>query len=397
MELTDKNNLPRQPRKLIYHKNLQIILCVSLISFLGIPSITPAFPRLVRELGIPPQDAGLLIAVFTLPSFLLGPILGILADLWGRKTILVPSLLLFGMAGTACAFTDSFNFLLGMRFLQGVGAASLLSLSITLIGDLYSGQELTSALGYQTGVIGAGTAFYPLIGGTLALIGWNYPFMLAFPAIPLGLIVAFSLKNLESKNPDNFRQYLNTAGTSLKDLPLLGIFVSTLATFIIISGALIIYLPILIEDAFQSSTLTIGLLLSTMFITVALVSSQFSKLSKIFTEKKLVKASFIIYALALVTIPSVAKLWQILIPIVVFGAALGISLPSIQNLLAEAAPSNRRATVIALNGTVLGLGQTIGPLILGIAFSWGGINAVFYLAAGVAVSALMIFGRCLDV
>ena len=375
MELADKNNLPRQQRKLIYHKNLQIIFGVSLISFLGISSITPAFPRLVRELGISPQDVGLLIVVFTLPSFLLGPILGVLADLWGRKTILVPSLILFGLAGTACTFTRDFNLLLGMRFLQGIGATSLLSLSITLIGDLYSGRELTIALGYQTGIIGISTAFYPLIGEALVLIRWNYPFLLSFPAIVLGFLVAFSFKNIESKNPDNFKQYLITAGTSFKKIPSNGILKSTLATFIILLGAFVTCIPILIERHFQSSTLTIGLLFSTMFVTVALSSSQFSKLTKFFAKKTLIKASFLINALALITIPLIAEFWQILIPIILSGTSLGMSLPSIQNLLAGLAPSNRRATVVALNGTVSGLGQTMGAVLLGIDFNLGGINS----------------------
>jgi MFS transporter, ACDE family, multidrug resistance protein len=396
MEVANKNNLPRQQRKLIHHKNLQIIFGVSLISFLGISSITPAFPRIVRELGISPQNVGLLIVVFTLPSFLLGPILGILADLWGRKTILVPSLILFGLAGTACAFTRDFNLLLGMRFLQGVGAASLLSLSITLIGDLYSGQELTKALGYQAGIIGIGTAFYPLIGGALALIGWNYPFLLSFTAIPLGFLVGFSFKNFQSESPGNFKEYLVTAGESLRNFRLLGIFFSTLATFVILSGALITYIPIMVEDVFRSSTLTIGLLLSSMFVIMALFSSQFSKLSKVFSKETLIKTSFLIQALALIAIPLVDKFWKILIPIVLIGVALGISLPSIQNLLAQSAPSECRATVIALNGTVLGLGQTIGPLLLGIAFNIGGIDSVFNTAASLAVGTFIIFGRCLD-
>jgi MFS family permease len=88
----------------------------------------------------------------------------------GRKKIIVPSLLLFGIAGTACAFARDFNLLLLLRLLQGIGAASLLSLSVTLIGDLYAGDRRANAMGYNASVTSIGTAIYPTVGGALATI-----------------------------------------------------------------------------------------------------------------------------------------------------------------------------------------------------------------------------------
>jgi MFS family permease len=73
----------------------------------------------------------------------------VLADRVGRKKIFVPSLVLFGIAGTDCAFARDFNLLLWFLFLQGIGAASLHSLTIALISDLYSGTRRTTAIGLQ--------------------------------------------------------------------------------------------------------------------------------------------------------------------------------------------------------------------------------------------------------
>jgi MFS transporter, ACDE family, multidrug resistance protein len=53
------------------------------------------------------------------------PLLGVLSDRYGRKKILVPALLLFGLAGGACAFARNFDVLLVFRFFQGMGAAAL--------------------------------------------------------------------------------------------------------------------------------------------------------------------------------------------------------------------------------------------------------------------------------
>jgi MFS family permease len=74
-----------------------------LMAVLGTSTITPAFPTIVRELGVSSGQVGLLITVFTLPSIVMTPLLGVLSDRYGRKNILVPALLLFGIASGAFA------------------------------------------------------------------------------------------------------------------------------------------------------------------------------------------------------------------------------------------------------------------------------------------------------
>ena len=81
--------------------NLHVVWGVTLMAVLGISSATPAFPRIVQELGSSPGQLTLLITFFTLPGVFLTPVAGVLSDRFGRKTILVPSLLLFGIVGGA--------------------------------------------------------------------------------------------------------------------------------------------------------------------------------------------------------------------------------------------------------------------------------------------------------
>jgi len=201
MQPAGTNSQQEQPKKLYLDQNFLIICAVALIAVLGVSSVTPAFPKLAQALNINPKNIGLLVTAFTLPTLVLGPIIGVLADRLGRKKIIVPSLLLFGIAGTACAFARDFNLLLLLRLLQGIGAASLLSLSVTLIGDLYAGDRRTTAMGYNASVTSIGTAIYPTVGGALATIAWYYPFMLPIGAIPIGLLVLFALKaNVTSKS-----------------------------------------------------------------------------------------------------------------------------------------------------------------------------------------------------
>lgn len=381
-------------KNLYQDKNLLIVFAVSLIAVLGVGSVTPAFPKLAQALNVPQQNIGLLVTVFTLPAFLLGPIIGVLADQFGRKQVIVPSLFLFGIAGTACAFARDFNLLLLLRFLQGIGAASLLSLTVTLIGDLFTAERRTAAMGYNASVSSIGTATYPTIGGALATMGWTYPFMLPLVAIPLGLVVLSGLKNPEPKGKQDLRQYLRNALKALKNRKLVALFIASAANFVLLYGAYITYLPIKIANSFEQPPLQIGLVISSISIAVAITSSQLGKLARHFSEINLVKASFILYALALLIVPFISNLWLLLIPTTIFGVGLGIGFPSIQTLLVALAPKGYLAAVISVNGTFFGLGQTLGPLLMGIAFGLGGINSVFYAGVGFALTTLIVFTYC---
>ena len=330
-----------QNRSPVYlDKNLLIIFSITLMGILGVSSVTPAFPKLAQELNVPPQDIGLLVTVFTFPSILLTPIIGVLADRLGRKKILVPSLMLFGIAGVACAFVRDFNLLLILRFIEGMSAASLNSLNVTLIGDLYSGKERTAAIGYNASVSSVGTATYPTIGGAIAVMGWNYPFMLPIFAIPIGLLVLFSLKNPEPKSKQNFIEYLRNAWGSVRNKQFFGIFFSTVVTFMLLYGAFITYLPIVMKNSFDASAFSIGIILSSMSATITVTSLQFGRLSRKFSSRSLIRASFVIFAIAIAIIPLIHSFWLLLISTMIFGVGLGIGFPSIQTLLAEMAPKN---------------------------------------------------------
>jgi len=376
-------------RPLYLDHNLQIVFLITLMAVLGVASLTPVFPKIAKELSVSPQSIGLLITVFTLPGIVLTPVLGVLADRFGRKKILVPSLMLFGIAGGACALARDFQLLLIFRFFQGVGAASIGSLNATLIGDLFSGKNRMVAMGYSSSVLSIGTATYPALGGFIALFGWYYPFLLPLLAIPVGLLVLFSLKNPEPDNQQDFFKYLRAAWKSMKNIRVLSYFTANLFTFIILYGAFLTFLPIFIGNRFSTSPFLIGLVMSCMSVVTAITASQLGPLIRIFTDSRLLKLSFILYALGLLLIPFVHSLWFLVLPIILFGLAHGTNIPIIQALIAGEAPMEYRGAFMSLNGMILRLGQTLGPLVMGAVYVLFGISGVFFagsvMALGIAV------------
>lgn len=381
---------------LLRDKNLLVIFGVTLMAVLGVSSITPAFPTMARELGITGGQIGLLITSFTLPGAILSPLMGIMADRFGRKRILLPSLFLFAIAGTACAFTQNFNLLLGLRVLQGIGAASLGSINATIIGDLYSGRRRVEAMGLNASALSIGVASYPAIGGALALLGWNYPFLLSIIALPIGILVLTVLKNPEPRNYQGIREYLSGTWSYLKNIKVAGLFAAGMLSFIILYGSYLTYFTLLMGESFGASSLIIGIIMSIASLSNAVIASQLGRINRRLSLLAIINLGFSLYALAMVLIPFMPNLWLLLIPAIICGMANGANMPSIQTSVAELAPLEYRAAFMSLNTTMLRLGQTIGPPLLGLAYVYGGLDATFFAGAGLALLVPIVsiaFGR----
>jgi len=377
-------------RSLLRDRNLHIIFGITLMVVMGVASIAPALPAIVRDLGISKLDVAWLITAFSLPGMLLAPFVGVLADRFGRKRILVPSIFLFAIAGTACAFTRDFNSLLIFRVFQGIGAAAMGSINVTLIGDLYSGRRRVEAMGLNASALSIGAAGYPLIGGALAALAWYYPFYLSLIAIPVGIIVLTKLNNPEPDSREDFKSYLVGAWGYLKNMKVAALFAAGVITFIIVFGAYLTYFAIYMDDAFNASGFTIGVFMSVSALATAVVASQMRRITRRVSEAMLIKASFVIYGLSLILIPFMPSLWLLLIPVLLLGIAQGISLPSILSMAAGLAPTEYRAAFMSINSSMIRLGQTIGPPIVGFFYVYGGPTVAFTSTAGLAFMAAAV-------
>jgi MFS family permease len=377
-------------QSVIRNPNLHIIFLITLLAVGGVSSIAPALPLMMKELHVKPGQIGLLITVFTLPGMILTPVMGILADRYGRKIILVPSLFLFGIAGFLCTFARSFETLILLRFIQGVGASSLGSMNVTLIGDIFSGEQRATAIGYNSGILNIGTASYPAVGGSLALAGWHYPFLLPLLAIPVGLLVLFRLKNPEPEFPQSMRQYLINAWKNINRPKVWGLFVINMLVFFIIYGTIQTYFPIHLVKKFGVNTLIIGLVISSMSITTAIAASMTGYLTRRYSTRKLLLTAYSIYMVSMCIIPFLDRIILIIAVILVAGFCHGIAMPNVQNLLVGMAPLSERAAFMSLNSMVLRTGQTLGPLFMGFIYNIADTEATFFAASGITIIMFLI-------
>jgi len=371
-------------RKYLKDRNLHIIFSITLIAVMGVSSVTPAFPAIRESLGLSNQQVGWLITFFSGPGIVLTPLLGVLADRYGRKTVLIPSLLLYSLAGFGCFFTRDFEVLLLLRFLQGSGAAALGSLNITLVGDIYPSNERAKVMGINASVLSIGTASYPAIGGALSLLGWHYPFLLPLLGIPVAVAVFLGLDNPEPQSHRKFLSYMKATLKSINRPEVIVIFIASFVVFVILFGGFLTYFPLLMDAKFSSDSFIIGLLMTSMSGFTAIVSSQLGPINKLIPESRLIHFGFLGYALSFALIPIIqAPLWM-LVPIALFGIGHGINFPSIQTRLTLLSSLEYRGAFMSLNGMVLRAGQAFGPPIVAWFSTFGGINVAFWITGSLA-------------
>ncbi len=371
-------------------RNLLIVFGVTLMAVLGVASIAPVLPRLAAVFAITPQRAGLLILAFTTPGVLLTPVVGVLADRFGRRRVIVPSLWLFAVAGCACAAAQTFTQLLILRWLQGMGAAALGALNLVLLGDLYEGRRRAAVMGWNMTALSVGTAAYPGLGGLLAEFGWRWPFLLAAAAVPVALAVQCCLRNPEPSSGQTWRAYFGAVVQYVWRPPVGATFTVSLVIFVLLYGAILTYFPVLLDRRFAFSPAIIGMYLTGSSVMTGLWSAAAGRLAARLPERRLILIAFLLVAPALVLLAILPTAGALILPIAMFGTAMGLGMPSLMTVLAGLAPAEYRGAFLSLNGMILRLGQTLGPLLGGLLYGGQGLAAVFLGGALLAAVTLLV-------
>ncbi|MBN9684221.1 MULTISPECIES: MDR family MFS transporter [unclassified Corallococcus] len=191
-----------------------LALALSLfVAALEMTVVSTAMPTVVSDLG-GIQHYAWVFTAYMLSSTITVPIYGKLADLYGRKPILLFGSTLFLLASVACGFSTSMNMLIAFRVLQGLGAGAMQPIAITIIGDIYTLEQRGKVQGAFSAVWGIAGLAGPLTGGLIVkYLTWHWIF---FINIPIGiasmvLLVAFFHEQLKPK----VRVRLDYAGAAL--------------------------------------------------------------------------------------------------------------------------------------------------------------------------------------
>ncbi len=329
---------------------------------MGVSLISPVLPGLRPVFGVSDAQIGLVITAYTLPGIFLTPAIGLVADRIGRKLVLVPLLILFGVAGAAIAFTTNFSHVLALRFLQGIGASALVTLAITLLGDLYAGRQLDALIGINGSTVGVGAAFYPLLGGGLSTIRWNVPFLFFGVGAIVGLVALLVLDEPTTEKAMGAREYLARTAAVVQLPGPLALFVALFAAMFFFYGSVITALPLLLSDEFGLSTGEIGVIIGVAALTMSVVTSMYSRISTLRTGPELIALGFVAFGTSLLTIRFAPSVYVIGFALLIYGVGFGIIMPSIDTTMVNLVTEDLRAGMMGIRTSLLRLGQTLGPI-----------------------------------
>jgi len=356
--------------------NFRMVLGIVVMAVIGGSLVAPILPSMVEPLGTTESMIGLVMSVYTLAALISTPFVGVLADRHGRKRVLLPLMVLYGVAGFTISQVNGFAEVLVLRTFQGIGGAGMMSLGVTLIGDIFSGRARAQAMGYRSSSQSFINVGIPFISGTLATAAWYYPFYIYILALPLAGITYWYLNVEEKKSQSSLRDYFRAIFQVMRDKKTLWVYISNLFVFILLYG-MIVYVPICIVNKLNLSTMYTGLTLSVGSGIAAITATQAGRLYYRFLNHQLVIMGFALCGVALLMI-SFTESYLFLIPsIIIWGMGFGTVFPALNTIVTQLVSSQLRAGVVSGFTTMTYIGQTVSPPLFGMVLSYSSLEYVF--------------------
>ena len=402
-----------------------IMLAVFLAAVEG-TIVTMATPTITKDLnGF--SWVSLVFSVYLLTSAISTPIYGKLSDLYGRKRMLSIGIIIFLTGSSLCGLSQNIGMLIGFRALQGLGAGSILTISYTVIGDVYALEQRTKVQGSLNMIWGIASLIGPFLGGFLIdTLSWHWIFYIN---IPFGLLSIILLQGALEEKFEKKKHRIDYTGTvvlSLAMVLLLSIFLFdqntipyynwfavlaavaavvllfafykierrvkepivsfdiftrtsvmvNLITFLVYAVliGINVYMPIYLQNVLAFRPTASGLAMLPMSISWFLIAFILGKLLKKYGEKRVTMGMGSVILIGTVLLTTLGVDSSVLF-VLIYGFIIGIGFGGISTTLTvmvqESVDYSRRGTAVAANSLLKTLGQTIGISVFGSLFNTG--------------------------
>lgn len=396
-------------RTLLTDTSLLSVFAISFIGAVGSNAVPAALPAISSGLGVGSGRIGLVLTLFYLPLIALNPTVGVLADVYGRRTIVVPALVLFVVSGVATLAVDDFLVLLGLRVVQAVAFAGTLPITATLVGDLYEGAKGASAQGLRSSVNGVANVVAPVAAGLLAVANWRYPFLLFTLAFPvLVLFYLYYEEPVESRGGGDTLGELRTvlaeywvavrseAADRTLGVTMLGGF-----TLFFLKQGTKAYVPVFMVQVLGSTTSTAGLVLGVYGATRVLVAPLSGPISERTGRKYGMIGALILLGTATVAIPYASSVAALGVIVSAFAVGEAVFNPVLSSSVADLASDENRGGIMGGLSMLKSVANAASPAVVGLLVVLSGFQGAFLVPALVAfayagMAYLLIDGRRLD-
>lgn len=345
---------------------------------LGIGLLIPIFPQIMNRFSTDSQSItihfGLFVGVYALAQFIASPILGALSDRFGRKMILLASLLGATIDYFFMAYAPTFTLLIIARVISGLTGASM-TVATAYIVDISKEEDRTTHFGYVGAAWGVGFIAGPALGALLAQGGILIPFWIAALLNLFNFI--FGLFVLPESLSTDKRRELNltafnpfSALVKVLCLPRISLYVWVYFLIFLAGQSLAVNWYLYTEHKFHWTSLEIGISLSFIGVIVALSQGVLTRLLiPKMGELKAVTFGLFFYALSFFLFSIVDQTWMMYAAIVLFGLT-GVATPSLHSLAAKWTPAQEQGELHGSFVSLENLASVLAPALFTPLFSY---------------------------
>lgn len=378
--------------------NIFAIALIPLVMVLGNSMLVPVLPTMKSKLNLSEFQVSLTITAFSLAAGLIIPLVGYLSDRFGRKWIIVVSLIIYGIGGIISGFAawsleKPYIIILIGRIIQGIGAAGTSPIAMALIGDVYSGAKESKALGIIESTNGLGKILSPIIGSLIALIIWFAVFF-TFPILcfATAVFVWIGVKEKKKKQGKPLPEYLGALKQIFKQkgkwlVP--AFFVGSVGLFILFG--VLFYLSDMLEAEYQIDGIIKGCILAIPLL--GMVITAYITGAKIKQNKPLIRkimiTGLLLLTASMLTVSFFKQIYLLIGFLTLGSIGTGLLLPCLNTLITGAVEKAERGMITSLYGSVRFLGVAFGPPL----FSWLmkiSHKTVFFSMAGLSLVTLIL-------
>ena len=382
------------------------IFITLLIDVTGLGLIIPVVPKLIEDLLHTTNISkvalfgGLLTFSYAIMQFLFAPVLGNLSDKYGRRPILLFSLLGFGLDYILLAFAPSIGWLFVGRIIAGITGASMTTAS-AYIADISTPETRAQNFGMIGAAFGLGFIVGPMIGGLLGEMGPRIPFLVAAGLALLNAAYGYFVlpESLDVSNRRAFDWKRANPISSLKNLSRFPAVAGLIISFFLIyvaSHAVQSNWSYFNIEKFKWSPKMIGISLAVVGVLVSLVQGLLVRVvnPKIGNEKS-VYVGLGLYTIGLVLFGLASQSWMMFVFLIPYCLG-GISGPGLQAIISGSVPANEQGELQGSLTSIISITSIVGPLVMSnlFAFFTGPIAPFYFPGAPFMLAALLMLLSC---
>ncbi len=370
-----------------------VILASSTLTVMAGSLIAPVIQAMIEPLGAQRSLIGLVITTHGLFAVIFSPLMGYLIDRIGRKPIYVFGLIIYGVGGGSGFFISSFLLMLVSRAFLGIGVAAMVTTITTLIGDLYkAGPSRNKVMGWRSSANSFGGIAYPLLGGLLGSLSWNFPFAVYFVGIPLGVLSLYFIPETHTPQTqdETKQQETKSMRTLIKERPVITFIYGLTLLASIFLYVIVIQIPQLLPELALSGTTFAGIFLAVNGLAAGIIGLNYGRIKTHLTYPKIIIIYFIVWAIGFTLLALASNPLFVIIALVFTGTGQGLLLPATYLWITEIAPPAVRGKAVSYATSFAYLGQFLSPVIFGSVFVELGFSTSFLITAMIALIILLI-------